>query len=94
MGEKQRRKQCVVKNTTCFSEHRRYEVDCGKKDCKYWIKHSKSQNCTLVLADEGSQTLQDIGEIFNITRMRICQIEKTILQKFKKKRKYAKLTEF
>lgn len=26
-------------------------------------------------------TLQEIGEIFDVTRMRICQIEKTVLQK-------------
>ena len=38
------------------------------------------------VAPKGSlyhRTLQEIGEVFNLTRMRICQIEKSILGKLK-----------
>ena len=94
MGEKISKGGGVVKDTTCFSEHKKLAVSCSKESCKYWIDHNRSQNCTLILADEGPQTLQEIGEIFGITRMRICQIEKTILQKLRKKRKFLKLSEF
>jgi DNA-directed RNA polymerase sigma subunit (sigma70/sigma32) len=40
---------------------------------------SESLNCAVVGAAQGEHTLQEIGDIFNVTRMRICQIEKTIL---------------
>jgi len=40
-------------------------------------------NCVLIAAKEGPKTLQEIGEIFDLTRMRICQIEKNILGKLK-----------
>ena len=94
MGEKQNKNKDILKDTTCFSEHRKFAVNCTKESCKFWIDHHTSQNCTLILADKGPQTLQEIGEIFGITRMRICQIEKTILQKLRKKRKFLKLSEF
>lgn len=40
---------------------------------------SESLNCSIVGAAQGEHTLQEIGDIFDVTRMRICQIEKTIL---------------
>ena len=38
-------------------------------------------NCTLIAAKKGPLTLQQIGDIFGVTRMRICQLEKRILKK-------------
>jgi hypothetical protein len=65
----------VIKNTTCFHEHKQYGVNCKKMDCKFWIKNCKSNNCVLIAA-ETPMTLHEIGQIFDLTRMRICQIEK------------------
>tara|TARA_Y100000389_G_C17138287_1_gene353640 strand:+ start:212 stop:394 length:183 start_codon:yes stop_codon:yes gene_type:complete len=51
----------------------------------------KYQNCCLIAADDVSKineekfTLQDIGDIFKVTRMRICQIEKIAVKKLKDK---------
>ena len=45
------------------------------------MKHNKSMNCTLVAAKKGTMTLQEIGDIFGVTRMRICQLEKRIIRK-------------
>jgi hypothetical protein len=70
-----------VQEMTCFKAHKECQKQCGRTTCRYWIDHPKSQNCTLIASDEGPHTLQQIGEIFGVTRMRICQIEKSILKK-------------
>ena len=72
-----------VQNTTCFSEHKRQSIDCKKKSCKYFQRGCK-HNCVLIAADEKEMTLQQIGDIFGVTRMRICQIEKIIMKKLQK----------
>ena len=66
----------VIPNTTCFSEHQKHNVDCKRKTCSNWIKHQKSHNCVLIASQDGNRTLESIGEIFDLTRMRICQIIK------------------
>jgi len=52
-----------------------------------WIDNYDSQNCTLIAAKQGPRTLQQIGDIFNITRMRICQIEKNAIFKLNRKKR-------
>ena len=69
--------------STCFEQHEKLGIACKKKDCKNWIKCKTGMNCVLIAAKEGPKTLQEIGEIFDLTRMRICQIEKNILGKLK-----------
>jgi len=66
---------------TCYKAHKEYNVPCQKSMCRYWINYSCNQNCTLISAKEGPKTLQEIGNIFGVTRMRICQIEKSIKKK-------------
>jgi DNA-directed RNA polymerase sigma subunit (sigma70/sigma32) len=45
------------------------------------MKSPTHNNCAIIAAKSGPMTLQEIGEVFDVTRMRICQIEKTILKK-------------
>lgn len=66
---------------TCFYVHEKYQTSCEKRDCKMWINCGKHKNCTIIAAKNGPMTLQDIGDIFNVTRMRICQLEKKIVSK-------------
>ncbi len=69
----------------CFEYNKRENNNCKKKSCKHFINCKKNNNCTILAAQEGPKTLQEIGEIFNVTRMRICQIEKDIMKKIKAK---------
>jgi catabolite regulation protein CreA len=73
----------VVEGITCFSIQAKYNVACQRKDCRNWIDHQDSQNCAIIAAQDGPKTLQDVGKIFGLTRMRICQIEKNISRKIK-----------
>ena len=75
----------TLKGTTCFSEHKKYRIPCEKTSCRYWHEMDDTQNCTLISASNGPKTLQEIGDVFGITRMRVCQIEKGILSKLSKK---------
>ncbi len=71
----------ILEGTTCFAEHRKHKIPCKKTDCRYWHDMSPCQNCTIISADQGPKTLQEIGDVFGITRMRVCQIEKAIISK-------------
>jgi len=69
-----------VKRTTCFAEHQKRSLTCEKSTCRMWIKDGGNFNCCLLKAKE-PHTLQEIGDLFGVTRMRICQLEKSILRK-------------
>ena len=73
----------VVTNTTCFAEHEKRGLTCEKKSCRLWMTAGEHLNCAAIAAsnnDEG-MTLQQIGDILGVTRMRICQIEKKVVEK-------------
>jgi len=72
-----------VINTTCFEAHSNYKVNCQKKSCRHHIENADSFNCVVIASQNGPYTLQKIGKIYGLTRMRICQIEKNIIQKIK-----------
>ena len=73
----------IVKGVSCFSAHKKCNIECDNKVCRLWIDKPESLNCTILEASKGPKTLLEVGEIFNITRMRVCQIEKKILGKLK-----------
>jgi DNA-directed RNA polymerase specialized sigma subunit len=70
----------IVKGTTCFAEHEKRTLTCEKASCRMWLDDKKSLNCCILKAKE-PHTLQEIGDMFGVTRMRICQLEKSILKK-------------
>ena len=68
----------------CFDYCKNKNKKCKSSDCRYWIENGQSFNCTLIAAAQKENiTLEDIGKIFNVTRMRICQIEKRAIEKLK-----------
>ena len=68
----------------CFDYHNANSKFCKKCNCRYWIKNKNFKNCTLIGAKSNQNiTLENVGEIFNVTRMRICQIEKRAIAKLK-----------
>ena len=74
-----------LKKTTCFEAHMNKQKCCKITNCRYWHDLDKSYNCILnKVNEEKDLTLQEIGDLFSITRMRVCQIEKQTLKKIKK----------
>ena len=73
----------VINNTTCFNEHLKKEKPCHKDGCRHWMNCKSVYNCSIVASQNGPKTLQEIGDLCGLTRMRICQIEKAALKKVK-----------
>lgn len=74
----------------CFEFNKKNNKSCQNKTCRYWVNCKNFKNCSIVMLkddgyDESKMTLQDVGDIFKVTRMRICQIEKNAIKKLKDK---------
>ena len=67
----------------CVIETKNKNAPCENYECRHNLKNSKYNSCALIAAEDGPLTLQEIGEFYGISRMRVCQIEKTILKKLK-----------
>ena len=67
--------------TTCWETNKENSTPCKNKKCRLWLKCKTNLNCTLLAAKEGPYTLQEIGNLHGLTRMRICQVEKEALRK-------------
>jgi len=69
---------------TCFGKTILENFNCNNTECIYWYENCSNKNCVINASNEKSHTLQEIGDIFGISRMRVCQIEKKSIQKVKK----------
>ena len=65
----------------CFEMHESKKINCENKKCRQWINCKSHNNCTIIASKSGPMSLQEIGDIMGVTRMRICQMEKRIIQK-------------
>ena len=73
-----------LENLACFAVHSKLDKKCKKKNCRYWHNIPSCNNCIINKSNNSPHTLQEIGELFDITRMRVCQIEKSVMVKIKK----------
>jgi hypothetical protein len=70
-----------IKGETCFSACKNFGVSCVVSECRYFQDMAGNfQNCIINASEQGPLTLQEVGDIFDVTRMRICQIEKIAKQ--------------
>ena len=68
----------------CFDYHKKNNSICENKACRYWLNFKKNKNCCIISSkSEDKFTLEDIGKLFKVTRMRICQIEKQAIKKIR-----------
>ena len=72
-----------IESDACFNVHKNYSKNCNNTSCRYWHNLEESNNCIINKSNNNPHTLQEIGNILGITRMRVCQIEKIIIKKLK-----------
>ena len=79
-------------NYDCVAEIKASALPCNNTDCRHNLNSQKYNSCALIAAEDGPLTLQEIGDFYGISRMRVCQIEKSILRKLKSQKN--KLSDF
>lgn len=83
------------KNFSCVQNVKTSALPCKDSSCRHNLNSERYQSCAIIAAEDGPLTLQEIGDFYGISRMRVCQIEKTILKKLKgQKNQKNKLSDF
>ena len=67
----------------CVKEVKEKNSSCDVATCRHFLNSDENLNCSIIAAEKGPLTLQEIGDFYGISRMRVCQIEKSILKKLK-----------
>ena len=69
----------------CSKECEYKNVDCTENQCRYWIEFPEEHNCSLIsIKRNGKMTLEQVGERLGLSFVRISQIEKLAMAKFKR----------
>jgi len=71
----------------CVKSCKEYRVACPNSSCRYWIDYDEDLNCTHIAVDKHEEglTLREVGDRLGISFVRVCQIEKSALEKLKKR---------
>lgn len=67
--------ECLIKNKQC-----------DREKCRMWINYEKDLNCALVTVhnNKGPMSLEEVAKRFNLSIVRIKQIQDKALQKIRK----------
>lgn len=68
---------------TCYDAHEQHNINCMRTNCQRWIDREQSNNCIAIAVKKGPLTLKEIGNIYGLSRMRICQIEQKIYRELR-----------
>ena len=79
------------KEKTCYQIIFETDRSCDVDTCRHFLDSESDLNCSIIAAKSGPKTLQEIGDYYGISRMRVCQIEKSILKKLRIDNKGIKL---
>lgn len=74
-------KDSTQNSETCFTLHEKLNKPCQKTQCRSWFENTDNCNCVILAAKHGPRTLEEVGQLFKLTRMRICQIESNVKRK-------------
>ena len=83
MNDQQKKVKLPVVQLKCYEAVENFNSNCERKTCKNWVEFEQGRNCLMITTQAGPLTLNEIGKIYGLTRMRICQIEKNIYQKIR-----------
>mgnify|MGYP007071561757 CR=1 FL=1 len=76
---------CVMKklnvlNQKCYELIAEHAVPCNRRSCNAWVQSQEYKNCSM-LAEDRKHTLEEISKMFDISRMRVCQIESDTIKR-------------
>lgn len=69
----------------CVEEAKEKILGCSNKECRYFIKHQESQNCTFIcIENNGRMSLRQISDVLGTSPANIGMLEKKALKKIAK----------
>lgn len=61
------------------------ETGCPNTECRYWVDHQNSLNCTFIAIEKnGDMDLRTVGDIMGVSFVRIKQIQDKAVSKINK----------
>lgn len=61
------------------------ETQCPNTECRYWVEHQNSLNCTFIAIEQnGEMDLRTVGDIMGVSFVRIKQIQDKAIHKINK----------
>jgi hypothetical protein len=61
------------------------QTECPNTDCRYWVEHQESLNCTFIAIEQkGEMDLRTIGDIMGVSFVRIKQLQDKAMVKINK----------